>query len=132
MTLLKRIFSSEFTKYLLILLAVHLLLFNINVAEWGDSYRIMRASEFLRDGAYPTDEKRPPLFALILATRPDFVDQTQWGRIVLLIFSIASFYLFWKLAQRYLKESNKRQFALILFIFNPVYLYWSLRVMADI
>jgi hypothetical protein len=115
-----------------IFIFLHVALFNINVAEWGDSYRILRASEFIREGAYPDDEKRPPLFSLILSVRPDSVDAVMWGRVVMFIFSLLSFYIFEKLTKIQIKNDKYRFLSLLLYIFNPVYLYWSIRIMADV
>ena len=116
----------------LLFLILHLILLNINTAEWGDSYRILRASEYIRDFAYPMDEKRPPLFSLLLALRPGFVDQILWGRLFMFAVSILSFAVFYRLANLYIKEEKYRILALIIFVFNPVYLYWSLRIYADV
>lgn len=115
-----------------IFLIVHVALFNINVAEWGDSYRILRASEYIRQGTYPKDEKRSPLFSVFTATRPDGVDAVLWGRVVMLVFSFLSFYVFEKFSKIYIKDQKYRFLSLIFFIFNPVYLYWSIRIMADV
>ena len=89
MNLLKRTISfkkipKKFYIYVLFVL-LHLLLLNVNTAEWGDSYRILRASEYIRDGSYPQDEKRPPLFSFVLALRPENVDAVLWGRVVLFL-----------------------------------------------
>jgi len=113
-------------------LIVHICLFNINSVEWGDSYRILRASEYIRHLSYPADEKRPPMFSLILALRPTFVDQIFFGKVVLLFFSLASFLVFAKLCDILLPSGNPRNIALLLFTLNPVYLYWSLRIYADV
>ena len=113
-------------------IALHVFLFNVNVSEWGDSYRILRASEFIRQGSYPIDEKRPPLFSIILSVRPDSVDPVVWGRVVMFIFSVLSLYIFDKLTKIQVKNEKYRLLALLLFIFNPVYLYWSIRIMADV
>lgn len=136
MNLLRKITSSNFFNLelfsFILFIIVHIVLFNFNSAEWGDSYRILRASEFIRDGSYPSDEKRPPLFSAVLALRPFSLDAVIWGRMVLFIFSTLSFLLFYKLVKTYVKKEKYRFFALILFIFNPVYLYWSIRIMADV
>lgn len=111
---------------------LHVFLLNINVAEWGDSYRILRASEYIRNNfSYPKDEKRPPLFSALLAIRPD-VDPIFWGKIVMLVISIASFIIFEKLTRLYIREKKYRILALALFALNPIYLYWSLRIYADV
>lgn len=113
-------------------LLIHVLFFNINAAEWGDSYRILRAAEFLRYFAYPTDEKRPPFFSLFLALRPYFLDQLFWGKLAVLFFSIGSFLVFYKLVGLYIKKERYKILALLLFTFNPVFLYWSFRIMTDV
>lgn len=129
-----------------VFILLHLALFNINFAEWGDSYRILRASEFVRDSGfplgfdYPDDEKRPPLLSTVLAVRPANVDQVFWGRFVLLLISVAGFFVFARLfdlvAQNLsLGEGLRKRaklVALLLFTLNPVYLYWSLRIYADV
>lgn len=127
--LLKRIQLKTFIFAGFILL--HVFLMNINAAEWGDSYRILRASEYVRRWTYPVDEKRPPLFSVVLAARPH-MDQVEWGRVVMFVFSLASFLLFEQLTRLYVKEEKFRNFALLLFAFNPVLFYWSLRIYADV
>jgi len=122
---------AKFYAYLLFIV-LHVALFNVNTAEWGDSYRILRASEYIRQGIYPSDEKRPPLFSALTAVRPDSVDPVVWGRVVVFIFSFLSLVVFDKLTQIYIKNKKYRFVSLILFILNPVYLYWSIRVMADV
>jgi hypothetical protein len=112
---------------------LHALLININVAEWGDSYRILRASEFIRNiHIYPDDEKRPPLYSVLLSVRPSSADPVLWGRVEMFILSILGFIIFKKLTDLYIKEEKYRNLALILFTLNPVFLYWSLRVYADV
>jgi 4-amino-4-deoxy-L-arabinose transferase-like glycosyltransferase len=121
------------TKHIFFLfIFLHVLLFGVNAAEWGDSYRILRAAEYVRKFTYPVDEKRPPLFSIILAVRPSFVDQVIWGRIIVFAFSAAAFVVFLKLCNYYLKGLRARKLALLLFALNPVYLYWSIRIMADV
>lgn len=111
---------------------VHLFLFNINAAEWGDSYRILRASEYVRKFSYPADEKRPPLYSVFLALRPAVIDQVVWGRIEMFVFSLLSFYVFYKILNLVFNKQSYISLALLLFTLNPVYLYWSLRIMADV
>lgn len=112
--------------------SARLLLTNINSAEWGDSYRILRASNFIQNLSYPADEKRPPLFSALLAIRSTNIDAVLWGRLFMLVTSSASYFVFYKLCQKYLPTQNQRLLALIFFFLNPVYLYWSLRIYADV
>lgn len=110
---------------------LHLVLININVAEWGDSYRILRASNYIRiDNSYPNDEKRPPLFSTALALRPDNFDPIVWGRLFMFGVSLTAVYVYTKLLDL-LKIKNKSS-ALLLLLLNPVYLYWSIRIYADV
>ncbi len=136
MNLLRKITSSKFFNLKIfsffLFIVIHIALFNVNTAEWGDSYRILRASEFIRNWTYPSNEKRPPLFSIFTALRPDFIEPVFWGRVVMLIFSILSFFLFFKLIKMYIKNQKYQFLAIMLFIFNPIYLYWSIRVMADV
>lgn len=115
-------------------IVLHVGLININAAEWGDSYRILRASEYLRyDRVYPEDEKRPPLYSLVLAARPENVDQVLWGRIVMFGVSTLSFLVFHQLLKIYFPNDRKKHvLGLLLFTLNPVFLYWALRIMADV
>lgn len=132
MTLPLKITWSKKVYIYIFFIAVHLFLMNINTAEWGDTYRILRASEFIRtDLSYPLDEKRPPLFSLILAIRPSGVDQVLWGRGVMLITSFAIFYIFDKFIDLIFKKEKIKNISLLFFALNPVFLYWSLRVYAD-
>lgn len=129
MILLKKLIAN---KYLVLFLTVHTFLFNINAAEWGDSYRILRASEYIRNFSYPKDEKRQPVYSLILALRPDAIDQVVWGRIIMFGVSAACFYYFSKLLTQFKLSQQAQDLAYLLFIFNPVFLYWSIRIMADV
>lgn len=113
-------------------IVLHVFLFNINATEWGDSYSLLRSAESLKVGFYPEKEKRPPLFSLFLATRPSNIDPILWGRGVVFVFSILSFIFFDKLISQYTKNKKSQKFALLLFTLNPVYLYWSIRVMSDV
>jgi len=112
----------------------HVLFMNINRVEWGDSYRILRASEYVRDFSYPEDEKRPPMYSAFLALRPlTTLDPVLWGKLFMFIVSLACFYLFYKITCILFKEKRELiTLSLLLFAFNPVYFYWSLRIYADV
>lgn len=132
----KRITFCEVFKNKLLIYAffiiLHIFLFNINATEWGDSYSILRSAESVKTGVYPQKEKRPPLFSVVLATRPSGVDAIVWGRGVVFVFSLLSLVFFDKLVSQLIKNEKYQKIALILFILNPVYLYWSIRIMSDI
>lgn len=132
MTLLKKIAPYKSHFLILLFFITHATLFNINTAEWGDSYRILRASESIKEGFYPSDEKRPPMLSLILVTRPHFIDQTTYGRVVLLVFSFASFIVFYHLLKKYVTDEKWIYWGMLAFLFNNILLYWSLRIMTDV
>jgi len=127
----KTIYYRKILIYIFFIL-LHVFLFSINTAEWGDSYRILRASEYIRDFSYPQDEKRPPLFSAILAARPEGVDQVFWGRLVMLGISFVSLIYFKKFLSVFISDRKFVDIGLLFFILNPVYLYWSIRIMADV
>jgi hypothetical protein len=129
--ILSRISKPTFI-YLLLFLFLHLTLFNVNVAEWGDSYRILRSSEYIRNGAYPDDEKRPPLLSALIATRPSFLDPIVYSRALVFAFSLGSLILVISLLRKNLTSEKYVAFSVVLFLLNNAYLYWSLRIMADV
>ncbi|MBP7927956.1 glycosyltransferase family 39 protein [Patescibacteria group bacterium] len=113
-------------------LLLHIFLLNINAAEWGDSYRILRASEYIRAFSYPEDEKRQPLYSAALALYPNGADQVLSGRITMFLVSVVTFFVFYKLLLELRLSSRTTVVALLLFTVNPVFLYWSIRLMADV
>ena len=115
-----------------VVILIRVLLLNVNSAEWGDSYRILRASNYVRYLSYPEDEKRPPLFSALLAIRPGNVDAVLWGRIFMLGVSFLELFVFYLLCKKYLPTQNRRLLALLFLFLNPVYLYWSIRIYADV
>ncbi len=131
MNLLKKITCADKLIFSLFFI-LHISLFGINVVEWGDSYRILRAANYIKSFTYPLDEKRPPLFSAILALQPNGVDAVVFGRIVVFAFSVLSFFIFKKIAQHFIKDKKYVNVALLFFVLNPVYLYWSIRIMADV
>jgi len=134
MHLLTKIKSNPNLVIFIAFLVFHLLLLNVNKVEWGDSYRILRASEYIRDFSYPIDEKRPPLYSAFLALRPIVsLDPVLWGKVFMLFVSTFSFYLFFRITRLLFREKRDLvTISLLLFSFNPVYFYWSLRIYADV
>ncbi|NMB69988.1 glycosyltransferase family 39 protein [candidate division WWE3 bacterium] len=132
MRLLKNIQKNSVGIVLALSILSHIFLINFNAAEWGDSYRILRAAQLSRTGFYPIDEKRPPLFSLIIANYPEGMDPLMFGRVVMTVVSILSIVAFYFLAKRFIKSQSYLTLALLLFWLNPVYLYWSLRIYADV
>lgn len=130
--MLQKIISNKVWLIFLFYFTLHAFLLNVNYAEWGDSYRILRASEFIRKGTYPEDEKRAPLYSMIMAVRPEGVDQVLWGRVVMLGLSITLMYVFYLLVREFELGERVEHLSLWLLALNPVFLYWSLRIMADV
>lgn len=128
----KRAYSFSLLLTVLFILVARVSLININRAEWGDSYRILRASNFVQNLSYPEDEKRPPLFSALLAIRPKNADAITWGRLFMLLIGLASLAVFYKLSSKFLPTQSQRLLALAFLFLNPVYLYWSLRIYADV
>jgi len=86
----------------------------------------------MRVSEYPEDEKRPPLFSAILSLYPEGVDPLIFGRLVMTVVSSLSILLFFLVAKRFIKSEKHLTLAILLFWLNPVYLYWSLRIYADV
>jgi 4-amino-4-deoxy-L-arabinose transferase-like glycosyltransferase len=112
-------------------------MFNINVAEWGDSYRILRAALFIDNVTYPMDEKRPPLFSALISVFPQQPDPVFWGRFTVFLLGLASFLLYLQILRKILMDTKMYSLRFLyigglLYLFNPVILYWSLRVMGDV
>lgn len=124
--------------FLFFYLIFRVLIINTNSAEWGDSYRILRATEFLQNYTYPEDEKRPPLFSFVLLAK-FHEDPVTSGRVSMLIISIVNLILFYYLVSKIIYsieiKSNIYRFipliSTILFGVSPLFLYWSLRIYAD-
>ena len=122
---------------LIIFFVVYLLfrvsIFNINAAEWGDTYRILRATTFLENSSYPKDEKRPPLYSAFLILNPNNIDPIYSSRILMIGVSLLTLFIFYLVLTKinYSLSENQKLLALLLFAFNPLYLYWSIRVYAD-
>ncbi|MBD3366146.1 hypothetical protein GF360_02255 [candidate division WWE3 bacterium] len=136
MNLLQRLKAKPQLLLFALFFAFHLLLLNVNYVEWGDSYRILRASEYIRDFSYPLDEKRPPLYSALLALRPlKDLDPVFWGKVFMLAVSALCFYVFYLVSREiFKKHANSKKLTLIsllFFAFNPVFFYWSLRIYAD-
>lgn len=137
MTLLKRITFRFFSDPIISLifglfLVAHVLVINVNNVEWGDSYRILRASNYLRSGTYPIDEKRPPLFSALLAVRQSSVDAVTWARVFMIGVSAIAFVLVKIFLEQYVSSKKFVYLGLVFWALNPVYFYWSIRIMADV
>jgi len=127
----------NFKNKLIIFFGIYILfrffIFNINSAEWGDSYRILRATSSIENGSYPKDEKRPPLYSAFLTFIPNNVDQILGGRVLMIFIGLGCVYTFYILLNQLnlnLTE-NQKLLSLILFAYNPLFIYWNMRIYAD-
>jgi hypothetical protein len=118
-----------------VFILLRILLFRVNISEWGDSYSIVSAAESLRSSfSYPVDEKRLPLFSLLIALNPLPVEMMIWAKILQVIFTAGILLLTCKLAQRLFPDLSDFGIWVLGFglLLNPVFLYWSIRVVAGV
>ncbi len=116
-----------------VFVALRLALFNINIAEWGDSYDFLRIAESITRGEYPPDAKRLPVFPLLIAVGIPFLDAVVWAKIVVLLASAGGLFLTCRLTRRLFPDlsANWLLAAGYLLLFSPIFLYWSIRVVAE-
>lgn len=110
-------------------------LFNVNISEWGDSYHIVAAAEELRANfSYPVDEKRLPLFSVLIALNPLPVEMIVWAKVLQAFLTGGILFLTYRLARRLLPDLSKNYARLttLYLLFSPVFLYWSIRVVGGI
>lgn len=119
--------------FLLGYIAFRVLIINVNATEWGDSFRILRAAEYLLKFSYPLDEKRLPFFSAILAPGLLFMEPVLWGRIFAIGLSVSNLVLIALLTKIIFPKSKNWQvlLTLVFVAFNPIFFYWSLRIMAE-
>jgi len=127
--------SKKLLIFFLLFLGLRILLFNVNISEWGDSYSIVRAAENLRSNfSYPVDEKRLPLFSVLIALNPLPVEFLVWAKILQVILTAGILFLTFKLAKRLFPNlsSDYCLLPIAYCLFSPVFLYWSLRVVGEV
>ena len=130
--------QKYFWIFLFLYLIFRIFILNTNSAEWGDSYRILRATEYLQTFTYPEDEKRPPLFSVLLLIKLH-EDPVLAGRIVMIFISLVNLFLLYSLSSKLISYLNLKSkiyrhiplIVTILFSLSPLYLYWALRIYAD-
>lgn len=130
---MKFTFKTKLILFFVAYLIFRLAIFNVNSAEWGDSYRILRATNSLENFTYPKDEKRPPLYSAFLILIPKNFDPVEGGRLLMVIVSVITVFLFLKLLD-FLSINfidNQKIFAIFLLAYNPLFVYWSMRIYAD-
>ena len=147
--------------FLIVYLIIRIILFNINHTEWGDTFRMIRSADYIWNySIWPWDEKRWPLYSLLLVPGVAFNIPILWGRFLSLIISILIivyayfFYLRYFIGSiskfdkarnsqlglglpsgdGYSKSNTNKMYAVLvsaLTATSSVFAYWSLRVMAD-
>lgn len=120
---------------LLAFVVLRILLFNFNVAEWGDSYSIIRAAESLRTTfTYPIDEKRLPLFSALIALNPLPIPLMSWAKVLQGLLTFGVLFLTYRLARKILRNQNYLYaiLASVLTALTPIFLYWSIRVVSEV
>lgn len=124
--------NYKFILFLFLYVIFRVFTINLNNSEWGDSYRILRASEYLMQGSYPSDEKRPPFFSFLLTFNfsQDLIFSSRIWMIVISVLTLVVFKYFLDELRINLSE-NLKFFGLVFFAFNPLFMYWSMRIYAD-
>lgn len=124
--------NRPFLIFLAIYVVLRILIFNINYTEWGDTFRMIRAADYLSDGSWPWDEKRWPFYSLLLIPGIWLNAPVFWGRVVSLLTSIGLLTIIYAFYLKYL--STRKLYATLAALFvatSSVFGYWSIRVMAD-
>jgi len=112
---------------------LRVILININITEWGDSFRILRAAQYVLHFSYPLDEKRLPFFSALLAPGLLFLEPVLWGRIYSILAAVTNLILTAVLYKTLFPKVKPGTLTLVLafLAFNPIFFYWSLRIMAE-
>lgn len=89
--------ENFFLIFTIVYLLLRIGLFNINYVEWGDTFRMIRAAEFLSTGVWPWDEKRWPFYSILLIPGIFMDAAIAWGRVLSFTASIGTFVLTYQL-----------------------------------
>lgn len=108
------------------------LLININYTEWGDTFRMIRAADYLSHGTWPWDEKRWPLYSVFLIPGIWMNAPVFYGRVLSILVSLGSLIMVYAFYLKYLSKNKLYAVAATAFVAtSSVFGYWSFRVMAD-
>ncbi len=111
---------------------VRILLININYTEWGDTFRMIRAADYISHFSWPWDEKRWPFYSVLLVPGILMNAPVFWGRILSIIISAGTIVLIYATYLKFISENKKYALLAVIFaITSSVFGYWSIRVMAD-
>ena len=69
-----------FISFLVLYIIIRFILLNVNYTEWGDTFRMIRGADYLARFQWPWDEKRWPMYSLILLPGIIFNDPLLWER----------------------------------------------------
>ncbi len=126
-------------------LVIRVLLLNANYTEWGDTFRMIRAADYLSNGSWPWDEKRWPLYSVFLIPGIWLNAPIFWGRMLSIFISTGSIVMIYAFYLKFISRkddslhsstvaSQRKLYALLASIFavtSSIFGYWSIRVMAD-
>jgi len=133
LTLSKKHATVLLVSVILIFVLFKIIFFYLTPAEWGDSYRFLRAGEYLSKLSYPLDEKRLPIFPILLA--PAFllnIDPILWGRALVLVLSVFCLFLVFKLSKKiYAKNPVIPILAVAITAFSPTFFYWTGKIYSE-
>lgn len=117
--------------FLSVVFLIRVFFLSVNAVEVGDSYNLLSAAEALRQFSYPLAEKRLPLFPFLLALNTHS-DMVLWGRLLALSLSGMTIGVALFCARRFSFSTTQRLSVLCLICTQPVYAYWSGRIMTDV
>ena len=124
--------NKPFFIFLGIYVLLRLIFINVNYTEWGDTFRMIRASEFLSNGSWPWDEKRWPFYSFLLVPGSYLNAPILWGRLLGVVISVFTLTLIYLTYREFIsKNKNYAVVTVVLTAITSVFSYWSIRVMAD-
>jgi len=124
--------NKLFFIFLAIYILVRLIFININYTEWGDTFRMIRASDFLSHFSWPWDEKRWPIYSLLLVPGLYLKAPILWGRLLAIVISSFTFTFLYLFYLNFIsKNKSYAVLAVTLTALTSTFAYWSIRVMAD-
>lgn len=118
--------------FLGVYLVIRVFLLNINYTEWGDTFRMIRAADYLSKASWPWDEKRWPLYSVFLIPGVWLNIPVFWGRVIAILISSASLGMIYAFYLKYISKNKLYALYAAMFVAtSSVFGYWSFRVMAD-
>jgi len=115
---------------ILLIIISRSLFINYNFAEWGDSYHYIKAGEYITKFSYPKEEKRLPLYPLVISLGSLTPNPIVFARYINFIIFVLSILLTYDISYRVFKSQTASFLTVLILAFNPLFFYWSLRIMA--